>query len=93
MPDLDLLSNKDLHWLTYHMLGLPFINLNDILGNLCHNRSQTLHSVVHVVLQCGILRQYRHEEKGSKTLPVSPGATHKVLQTGRNSILHTYNVL
>lgn len=44
--------------MSYQMLGLPFINLHDIFGNVGHNRGQTLHTVVHVVLQCGILGNF-----------------------------------
>lgn len=57
------------------MLGLPFINLNDILGNVCHNRSQTFRSVVHVVLQCSILT-VQERRKGIINLAFS----HQMLQ-------------
>lgn len=63
------------------MLGLPFVNLHDIFGDVCHNRSQTLYVVVHVVLQCGILGHFSRvgEHMQSKT-PISPPTRHLIHQ-------------
>lgn len=42
------------------MLGQPIIHFDDVLGDVCHNRNQTLCCVVHVVLQRHILeRQFK----------------------------------
>lgn len=39
------------------MLGQPIIHFDNVLGDVCHNRNQTLCCVVHVVLQRHILER------------------------------------
>lgn len=45
---------------TYHVLGQTLVHFHNILGNVCHDRNQTLCWVLHVVLQCHILRDLRN---------------------------------
>lgn len=84
-PGLELHCNPGLMPTIYHMLGLPFVNLHNIFGDVCHNRSQTLYAVVHVVLQCGILGHFSRvgEHMQSKT-PIFP--TRRYLKSTQNNI-------
>ena len=52
------------------MLGQAFVNLHNIFGDVCHNRSQTLYVVVHVVLQCGILLEHTHAFTKKKKIKI-----------------------
>lgn len=55
---------------TYYVFGQPLVHFYNIFGNVCHHRNQTLCCVVHVVLQCHILRRFEPSVKKSNQKPI-----------------------